>query len=119
MYYLCTVTLYLFLCLSVCDDSVLSLSVLQQLLEGHQVGLQELQFGGEQLSSFLLGSYSSQFILQLVSCLVERRQAGNPLLDLQEHLLYINTHKRVRSRKWLLFSLYDVEVELFSVCEWI
>lgn len=77
--------------LFVYDASFLSLSVPQQLLEADQVGLQELQFGGEQLSRFLLGSHSSQFFLLLVSGRAERRQAGDLLLDLQEHLLYDNT----------------------------
>lgn len=86
--------MYLFLGLSVGDRPLLLLSVLQQLLEGDQVGLEELQFGGEQLSRLLLGSHSSQFMLLLllqVSDLTERRQARHLLLDLLEHLLYTNT----------------------------
>lgn len=80
--------MYLLLRLSASDAPLLALPVLQLLLDGDQSGLQELQFGGEQLLRFLLGAHSSQLLLLLA----ERRQAADLLLDLQEHLLHINTH---------------------------
>lgn len=76
--------LYLLLWLAVSGRRVLSQSVLQELLERDQVDLQELQFGGQQISRLLLGSCSSQ----VIGALSERRQARHLLLDLQEHLLH-------------------------------
>ena len=109
---------YLFLRLSVCDASLLPLSVLQQLLEADQVGLQELQFGWEQLGSFLLGCHSSQFIRLQVGggCQAESRQTGDLLLDLLEHLLYMSTQTWITGQHLLcLRSVKAAQSFIFNV----
>lgn len=75
--------------------SVFAAPLLQLLLDADQVGLQELQFGCQQLRHLLLGSHSSQFtqlrVLQ-VRGRAEGRQGHHLLLDLQEDLLQRDTN---------------------------